>query len=148
MLFAILSLVLLIVGIVFLVINWKCFVRYYPYDDQPFLFVAGLIGCIFGGLLTLICLISMPIINGPHNATQIRVGYETIVEELKSDYNYIQNISDDYARSVAAVQYNQRVKTFKADIKSKQINLNNIWINWFECYEYSKFDPDIVDYIK
>ena len=148
MLFAILSLILLIVGIVFLVINWKCFSNQYPYDDQPFLFIGGLIGCIIGGILTLICLISMPIINGPFNANQIKAQYETIVEELKSDYTYIQNISDDYARSVAAVQYNERVKTFKADIKSKQITLNNIWFNWFECYEYSSFDPNIVDYIK
>lgn len=148
MLFAILSLILFVIGVVFTIINWKCFARQYPYDDQPFLFVTGIIGCIFGGLLTLICLIAMPIINCPYNATQVRLGYETIVEELKSDYNYIQNISDDYARSVAAVQYNQRVKTFKADIKSKQITLNNIWVNWFECYEYSSFDPNIVDYIK
>ena len=148
MLFAILSLVLLVVGIVFLVINCKCFARYYPYDDQPFLFVAGIIGCIIGGILTVICLISIPSINCPYNAKQVRVKYETIVEELKSDYTYIQNISDDYARSVAAVQYNERVKTFKADIKSKQITLNNIWVNWLECYEYSSFDPNIVDYIK
>lgn len=148
MLFAILSLVLLVVGIVFLVINWKCFARLYPYDDQPFLFVGGIIGCIIGGILTVICLISIPAINCPYNEAQVRTKYETIVEELKSDYTYIQNISDDYARSVAAVQYNERVKTFKTDIKSKQIILNNIWFNWFECYEYSKFDPNIVDYIK
>ncbi len=111
-------------------------------------FVLGTILCIVTGLGIIICGSMAMIYNFPSIKQQVRNDLEQKIEEIQSDYNYIQLITDDRAKSVAVVEYNKQVKEFKSLLLTEQYILDNIWINWYTCSEYGNYDVNAVVYIK
>lgn len=110
--------------------------------------VLGIALCIITGLGIIICGSMVIIYNFPSIKQQVRNDLEQKIEEIQSDYNYIQLITDDRAKSVAVVEYNKQVKEFKSLLLTEQYILDNIWINWYTCSEYGNYDVNAVVYIK
>ena len=145
----IIAIIILVVFLTGLGLTIYSYIREHRHGDaNDTAFAVGIMALIFGGIAFIGSLTHIATVNGSYLVDKIRLEYNTVVEELNADRNYVTMITDDYARSIAAVQYNEKVKEFKAEIQSKQLALNNIWICWYECYEYNNLDPNVVDYIK
>lgn len=135
---------LLAIGLLFLkekVFDWDSI----PYNISSIL---GIFLCIATGLGIFICGTLAIVSNFPTTKQQVKNDLEQKIEEIQSDYDYIQLITDDRAKSVAVVEYNKQVKEFKTLVLSEQYLLDNIWVNWYTCSEYGNYDANVVVYIK
>ena len=131
--------VLTLAAIVFLILALKV--------NDDFLFFSVAAGGL--GVIPFIIMLFMIIsAQSPYTKEKARLNYSQTITQLNATIQYIDNISDDYARSIAVEQYNSDVKKFKQEIAYSKINLKNPWINWFESYVYNEFDIDIVSYIE
>lgn len=146
MLLFILFVVVLLVGIGLLILKETKF----EWDSIPYniSFIVGAIFSAIAGLGVIICSIAAIVSNFPSLKNKVKINLDQKIEELQSDYNYIQTITDDKARNIAVVEYNKEVKEFKTELKSKQYYLNNIWYNWYTCPVYNDYDVEVVVYIK
>lgn len=146
MLLFIMFVVVLLIGIGLLILKEKVF----DWDSIFYStsFVVGAVFCIIAGLGLVICSTIAISENLPIVRQQVINGLNQKVEEIQSDYNYIQTITDDRAKSIAVVEYNKKVREFKTKVLTEQYVLNNIWINWYTSPEYGNYDVDIVVYIK
>ncbi|MBP3799972.1 MAG: hypothetical protein ILA19_03210 [Bacilli bacterium] len=122
----------------------------FDWDSVPYTvsFIVGAVFTIIGGIAVIICSTMAIIEHIPSVRHQIKNGIEQQIEEIQSDYNYIQTITDDKARSVAVVEYNKQVRDFKTTLLAEQYALDNLWINWYSCPEFGNYDVDVVVYIK
>jgi len=135
---------LLGIGLLFLkekVCDWDSIAYNISFVLGAVLIILTGVGIVIGGGVAM-CL------NFPTTKQEVKNDLEQKIEEIQSDYNYIQTITDDKAKSVAVVEYNKQVKEFKTLVLSKQYILNNIWINWYTCSEYGNYDTNVVIYIK
>ena len=102
--------------------------------------IVGFIALVLG----MICIIS----NSSFQNQKVRISYEQRVEELQHSRVLIENIQDDYARSVATTQYNTSVREFKEELLVAQTYAKNPWTSWFNCQEYLKLDATVVSYVE
>lgn len=109
------------------------------------------ISAVIGGVLlvglfitSIVCIVA----NSNYTKRKVRIEYNETVESLNNTKEYIETITDDYARSIAVTEYNHEVRLFKSDLKKEKNILNNQWINWFVCSEYKKLNIDVVEYIR
>jgi len=141
MILMIIFIVMLVVGI----IGCICYSRF-EMDSELHLGANLMLGGL--GILGLIVGVIVIIMNNnSFSRSQARLVYEQNVAEFNATRNVIENIQDDYARSVAIQQYNTNVKEFKEDIITLQHYVNNPWISWFCNQEYKSFNVDVVSYI-
>ena len=131
--------VITLAAIVFLVLGFR--------TDDDFFGLAGICG-ILGGIPFIVTIAAIIGAQNSYTQEQVRMKYSQTVTQLNSTREYIDNITDDYARSVAVLEYNSEVGNFKQDIMHMQINLKNPWINWFSSYVYNEFDANVVSYIE
>ena len=142
-----------IIGVVFVLVAIASLVvfkfknnqdKYGDHDGWLFGFWANMLV----GVCTLICVgVCALVFNSPRAHKEARIQYNIRVEELINTRCAVLQIRDDYSRSVAINEYNTKVREFKEDILTTQVRLDNIWINWFNNYEYKNFDANIVSYI-
>lgn len=81
------------------------------------------------------------------NCTSLRMQYETAIAELNASKQFIYDIKDDYAKSVAVQSYNANVREWKVRILDNQYKLVNPWINIFICNEYANMDANQFTFI-
>lgn len=110
--------------------------------------ILGIFLCIATGLGLCICGTMAVMYNFPTIKQQVKTDLEQKIEEIQSDYNYIQLINDDKAKSISVVEYNKQVKEFKSLLLTQQYILDSVWINWYTCPEYGNYDVNVVVYIK
>ena len=146
MLLFILFVVVLLVGIGLLILKETKF----EWDSILYniSFILGAVFSAIAGLGVIICSVAAIVTNFPSLKNKVKIDLDQRIEEIQSDYNYIQSITDDKARSVADVEYNKEVNQFKTQLQSEQYYLNNIWLNWYTCPVYNDYDVEIVVYIK
>lgn len=144
MLLTILFILFLIVGIVCIIIH-RIRGNYY---DEDLLDLIGIISILIGSIGIICCILVIILNNNSFSKSKAKIWYEETVESLTADYDYINTIQDDKARSVAVVEYNAKVKGFKTEITTNQISLDNLWINWMNCYAFKDMDANAVKYIK
>ncbi len=141
MILTIISICILLLGVVFAVL--------YQRDKwNDLLFGLQLFGLLIGIVFTAICVGMIATINSSTSHDNLKIAYEESITDIQNDYNYIQDLADDKAKSVAIINYNNKVKEFKTEIKQNKLLLDNPWINWFNNYAYRDMDENIVDYIK
>jgi len=145
MLLFILFAVVLLVGIGLLILKEKI-----DWDSIPYYisFIAGGILSFIAVLGIIICSTVAITSNVPSVKNKARIYLDQKIEAIQSDYNYIQTITDDKAKSIAVVEYNKEVKEFKTELKSEQYYLNSIWFNWYTCPAYNEYSVEVVVYIK
>ena len=145
MLLFIIFIVVLLLGIGLLFLKEK-----FDWDSIAYniSFVLGVVLCIATGLGILVCGSMAIVLNCSISKQKVKNYLDQKIEEIQSDYNYIQSITDDRAKSVAVVEYNKQVKEFKTLLLSEQYVLNSVWINWYTCSEYGNYDANVVVYIK
>ena len=145
MLFFIIFGILLLISIVVLVISYIKYNRnYFEYADifnisriLMFVFFATIL------IFSIVCIAR----NSTAETREIKAYYESQIQELNADYNLIMTIENDYARSVAAVQYNEKVTKFRWKIKFHQSNANSLWFNWFVNEIWLEYDYTSIKYI-
>lgn len=138
--------ILFIICVVLLIVYFKVD-HYY----SEFWEVTGTLSIVIGGLLLVALFITSTlciVANSNYTKRKVRIKYSETVESLNNTKQYIETITDDYARSIAVTEYNHEVRAFKFDLKKEKNRLDNNWLNWFTCSEYEKLDIDVVDYIK
>ncbi len=137
---------LFIICVVLLVIYAKVYNYYSDLWE-----VIGFLSIVIGSVLLIalfITSIACIVNNTNYTKRKVRIEYNETVESLNNTKEYVETITDDYARSIAVTEYNNEVKAFKSDIMKEKNRLNNGWINWFTCSEYKKLDTDAIEYIK
>ena len=144
MLLTILFVLFLIAGIVCIIIH-RIRGGYYEEDTLDLI---GIINILIGSIGIICCVLIIILNNNSLSKSKAKIWYEETVESLTADYDYINTIQDDKARSVAAVEYNSKVKGFKTEIITNQISLDNLWLNWMKCYAFKDMDANAVKYIK
>ena len=138
--------ILFIICLMLFILSFK-FDTYYSFIWLTIQFISAVIGgCLLITLfvISILCMVA----NSNYTKRQVRIEYSETVESLNNTKEYIETITDDYARSIAVTEYNHEVRLFKSYLKTEKNRLNNQWINWFTCSEYKKLDIDVVDYIK
>ena len=141
MILTIISICILLLGVVFAVL--------YQRDKwNDLLFGLQLFSLVFGTLFTVLCGIMILSVNNSTSHNNLKIAYEESITDIQNDYNYIQELVDDKAKSVAIINYNNKVKEFKTEIKQNKVLVDNPWFNWFNNYAYKDMDENIVDYIK
>ena len=130
--------VITLAAIVFLVLGFRI--------DDDFFGLSAICG-ILGGIPLLLSITIICCVQNPIEQETVRVKYEQSIAQLTSTREYINNLTDDYAKSVAVQQYNIDVRDFKQEIMMEQLKLTNPWVNWYHSYAYLKLDADVVSYI-
>lgn len=131
--------VITLVAIVFLILGLKV-----NGDFAGF----AVIGGILGGIPLLFSIVIICCVQNQTRQETIKVMYEQSITQLTSTREYINNLTDDYAKSVAVQQYNIDVSNFKQGIMVEQLKLKNPWISWYHSYAYLKLDANVVSYIE
>lgn len=131
--------VITLVAIVLVVLGFRT-------GDSDF-FGWAAIGGFLGGIPLLFSIIIICCVQSPIAQEAVKVKHEQSIAQLTSTREYINNLTDDYAKSVAVQQYNIDVRNFKQEIMIQQLHLRNPWISWYHSYAYLKLDADVVSYI-
>lgn len=139
MIWTIISLAVLVVGIVCAIV-W-----YYTGDDTWG--IGAVPSGLVGGIFSILCISLVLSVNTPFNKRRTKIELDNRIAEIEADKQLILTLKDDYARSVAITNYNNKVKEFKVEVEKAQYDLNNPFVNWFTCPVYNEYDSSMVDYI-
>ena len=138
MLFIIILSIILVASVIATVVGVK------KNKDIPYV---GIIGDCISGVGLLVCIIMIVSVNSPSSHYAARVETEEFIAEMAISKKTIENIADDYARSVAIQEYNTKVSNYRSSILTIQHYLKSPWLNWFNNAEYANFSVDDVSYI-
>ena len=141
MLFIIIGIILIIIGTIFAVLikNGKIF--------SEGCFVLMVTFYVTGLFIFLICSPMIISANSFRTKQQIRTKLDNEIAEIESDKLLITSIKDDYARSMAIIKYNEKVKAFKTEVEHGKTALKSLWIGWFNNSIYNEYDSSVVEYI-
>ena len=143
MLLTIMSIIITIIGILLIVLMVKK-----EWDDNLLAFIGVVLLELAGAIFLLGCVIFILCRNNNVTHKTLKTTYEERVVELSNTREYISTITDDYARSVAVTQYNDKVRKYRTEIITYKDKANNIWISWLYNSEYKHLDEDVFQYIK
>lgn len=143
MLLTLMSIIITITGISLTILMVKK-----GWDDNLLAIIGAAILDIIGVISLLVCLVTILCTNTNVTHKTLKTKYEERVVELSNTREYISTITDDYARSVAVTQYNDKVRKYRTEIITYKSKANNVWISWLYNSEYKHLDGDVFQYIK
>ena len=109
--------------------------------------VMAVIGLLLGIAGTIACCITILCNNTRIKRQSVKVELDNKIAEIQATKQLIITIQDDYARSVAITEYNNKVKEYKTQIDSIKVYSESLWLNWFWCKEYKNYNSNDVEYI-
>lgn len=140
MILTLISIVLIIIGIIGVIIHDNT-------NHETLGFTMGLFGLAVGSLGAIICSVMILTNNTKIKRQSVKVELDNKIAEIQATKQLITTIQDDYARSVAITEYNNKVKEYKTQIESIKVYSESLWLNWFWCSEYKNYDSNAVEYI-